>query len=363
MSPPSEAVSNVGDAPADGSETVQAVQPAAPAVPMETPRGSPPEEEDAESHPLVRDLLLSPSTWQIWPAVAVLRWMTRHASSRVRRIRYRSKPSLEFSPGEITDVTLDQHGLSLVLSSPGFAAPGSPLPASDISRIIEDHYRGGALAEWLDGPIDRFMHAFEASHARSNVAFGLATGDLEIRTLRNVSQLTGRSTPLWGSGTGELRDTWDNPPSGAVGLAPFFMGNMTAAGMEDLMRSYTRLPVRVEEFAGGEVTILHPVVVGRPLGTAMLGAKCRLATAGVNVILEGGSDRQQLKWACEVTRRRTLHLAAKSYVGSDSPQVHVYLEMDAEAVPPVELNGRTGLGAGAVLGKAHGRVRLPISQV
>ena len=315
---------------------------------------------DVNSHPLVRDLLLSPQQWSIWPAVAILRWMTRHASSRVRRIRYRSKPSLEFSPGEITDVTIDHHGLSLVLSAPGFAAPGSPLPTSDISRIIEDYHRGGALAEWLDGPIDRFMHALEASHARSNVAFGLATGDQEIRTLRNVSEVVGRSTPLWGSGTGELRDTWDNPPSGAVGLAPFFMGNVTAAGLEDLMRSYTGLPVRIEEFAGAEVTVLHPVMVGRPLGTAMLGAKCRLASAGVNVILEGGSNEEALKWAREVTRRRTMGLVAQSYVGSDSPQVHFYLEMDAAAIPPVELDGRTGLHSGGVLGQARGSILLPI---
>ena len=320
-----------------------------------------PTNEPVTSHPLVRDLLLSPESWLIWPAVAVMRWMTRAASSRVRRIRYASKPSLSFAPGEVDDVSIDTNGIRLVLHGPGFASAGSPLPTSDIARIIEDQTKGGGIADWLDGPIDRLMQALEASHARSNVAFGLATGDKEIRTLRNVSEIVGQSAPLWGNADGELRDAWRRPASGAVGLSSFFLGNITAVGLEDLMRSYTRMPVRVEEFAGGEVKVLHPVMIGRPIGTALLGANCKLAAAGVNVVLEGGTDPDALKWACEGVRRRTLRRAAASYVGSDSPEIHVYLEMDASAVPPAALGGRTGLHAGAVLGQGTGVVRLPIS--
>ena len=124
----------------------------------------------AGEHPLVRELLLTPGHWHLWPAVAVLRWMLRQASGDRGRLLYRSKPSLDFPPGEVEDVELTGGGsVGLTLRAPGIAAPGTPLPTSDIQRIIDDQRRGGAIAAWLDGFGDRFMQVVEVAQAQEQL--------------------------------------------------------------------------------------------------------------------------------------------------------------------------------------------------
>ena len=48
------------------------------------PVSAPAHEEDALElgHPLARDVMLNPSRWRLWPAVAVLRWLLRKTTRR-----------------------------------------------------------------------------------------------------------------------------------------------------------------------------------------------------------------------------------------------------------------------------------------
>lgn len=315
----------------------------------------------AGEHPLVRELLLTPGHWHTWPAVAVLRWMLRQtASADTHRLVYRSKPSLDFPPGEVDEVELTGSGVvGLTLRAPGIAAPGSPLPTSDILRIIQDMRRGGALAPWLDGFGNRFMQAVETAQAQNNAAFALAIGG-EIPTLRAVSNLVGRSAPLASDDAGSLDSTWNKAPRGALGLAPFFLGGVSAAGLTDLFAAFTGKGARVVEFAGSEVAVARPARIGVGAFGAVLGTRCRLASAGVDVVLEGGDDAASLKWASEPPRRRSLYDLATSYIGSPSPAARCYLEVDGAVVPPAALD-IAELGGVAVLGRSTDPVRLPLA--
>ena len=316
----------------------------------------------AGAHPLIRELLLTPGHWHIWPAVAVLRWMLRQASDAdTHRLLYRSKPSLDFPPGEVDEVDLSGSGVvGLTLRAPGIAAPGSPLPTTDILRVIEDQRRGGALAAWLDGFGDRFMQTVEAAQAQNNAAFALAIGG-EIPTLRTVSNLVGRSAMLASDKHGSLDNTWRKAPRGALGLAPFFLGGISAASMKDLFEAFTGIAVRVVEFAGAVVGVGRPARLGVGAFGAVLGTSCRLAAAGVEVVLEGGDDEASLKWAREPLRCRSLYELAVSYIGGPSPVTRFYLEIDGAMVPPAAL-GVAEFGGVAVLGRPTGRVRLPLAK-
>ena len=309
-------------------------------------------------HPLAQDILLNPSRWRIWPAVAVLRWMLRGATQRDRRIVYRSRPSLSFAGSEIDDVAIEGGQVNLVLTAPGLAAPGSPLPTSDIARIMEDRRRGGALATWLDGPGDRFMHAVETAHARNNAAFALATGG-RIEALYSVSRLVGLTAPLAAHADGRLADAYVDEPLGAVGLAGLFVGPVSASGLGELLRTFTNLPVEVDEFTGAETPVLRPARMGSPLGR-ILGRTCRLPAAGIEVIVSGGSETDARGWAEDPVRRRSLHLLALVYIGSPSPAVRLFLTLAPDNVPPAALDGKATLGGMAVLGRAERPVRLPL---
>lgn len=310
----------------------------------------------ALGHPLVVDLLLEPANWRLWPAVAVLRWMLLQRGKTTDLI-YRCKPSLRFSPSEILDVALTPGGVEMTLEAPGIAGPGSLLPTSDIARIIEDDLAGGGIGHWLDGPTDRFMHAVESAKGRYHMAFALATGG-RVAALDSVANLAGRSAPLSTQGDGTLADTWLHEPEGAVGLAGLFVGPVSAAGLTELFRSFTGLPIEVTEYAGAEVQVLRPATVGGAFG-AMLGTTCRPAAAGVEVMVDGGDRVDNQAWARETPRRRALYLLARSYVGSATPTVRIILRLEPENAPPAVL-GEAAFGGLAVLGQTREAALLPL---
>lgn len=313
------------------------------------------------THPLAQDIILNPSRWRIWPAVAVLRWLLRKATRNARRIVYRSEPSLAFTPSEINDIAIDSDGIELILSAPGIAAPGSPLPLADVDRIIRNKYRGGALSAWLDGIGDRFMHALETSQTRNNIAFSLAVGG-RIESLEIVSRLAGYSAPLIATSMGKLSATGRRTPEGAVGLASIYMGAISARKLEDLFRAITQLPADVKEFTGSTVFVVKPARVGR-IGRGMqtiLGTSCHLPEAGVEVIINGGSKPEALQWAADPVRRRSLHLLAKSYIGSALPRASLFLLLSPVNVPAAAFDGKAVFGGLAVLGKPQVPIFIPI---
>ena len=312
-------------------------------------------------HPLVQDLIFSPRHWRIWPTVAVLRWVLRQAPVGMRRLVYRSLPTLSFATAEIEDVAIQTAGagsIELTMGAAGIANDGSPLPSSDIARIIANRERGGGLAQWLDMPGDRFMHQAEFSLARHSAAFALATGG-DIRAVSSTADLVGRSAPLTADPGGVLMNTWKREPVGAVGLAAMFMGNVSATGLAGVLGAFTSLSVLIEEFAGAEVPILRSTRVGGRFG-GMLGRKCVLPSAGVGIVVRGGSRVHAQEWAQQPRRRTSLYRLAHAYIGSHVPRARIYLTLDADNAPPAKL-GHAALGGLAVLGKASKNVRLPLA--
>ena len=309
------------------------------------------------SHPLVLDLMLEPTSWRLWPAVAILRWVQRR-TGRWRQLVYRSHPSLSFPGSEVKDIALEEERIGLTLNVMGLATAGSPLPSSDIDRIIADTRNGGALNAWLDGICDLFMHVIEESQHQVNAAFAIATGG-HVAAHAMAADMVGRSTPLAARPGGALYDSWSLEPEGAVGLAGLFLAPISAAGLSRLFSAFTRLPAQVTEFAGAEILNGSPVRIGRPLG-GMLGTRCRLPSAGVEVHIDGGRDPTAPEWARDPVRRRSLHFLASAYVGSSSPIVGIALWLDAGNAPPAALDGETALGGLAVMGGADRRTRLPL---
>ena len=322
-------------------------------------RPLPSDEPDPGRHPLVQDLVLNPSRWRIWPAVAVLRWLQRRMQSGTPRLVFRSRPSLSFAGSEVHDILFRQEHIDLVLNAPGLAAAGSALPTADIARIVADYLDGGALAAWLDGPGDRFMHLLEDAQLRNNPAYALMAGG-QVESLSLASDLVGGSAPLTAGGSGKLEDPGGRQPEGAVGLAGGFLGPASASGLNALLQAFTGLPTQVDEFAGATITTGRPAYIGGAFGR-MLGTQCRLPTAGVEINLEGGDDPRTQAWAREALRRQSLHLLASQYIGAPSPEARLYLWLDVGNAPPAALDGNAAFGGLAVLGESTERVRLPLA--
>ena len=312
------------------------------------------------SHPLAQDLLLYPDHWQIWPAVAVLRWLYRDVSREARQLVYRSKPGLGFSGSEIEDVALRSDGADLVLTVPGIAACGSALPASDIERIVRDARRGGGIAAWLDGPGDRFMQSLEVAHTRTNAALALAKGG-RVEAVRSLASIAGRSATLAARPGGVVFGWAGLDPEGATGLAPLFVGAISASGLKALFEAFTSLAVRVKEFAGAAIDVARPARIGAAVGR-VLGTRCTLASAGVEVVIEGGADPQAPMWARDPQRRRSLHRLVEAYVGTGLPEVRIILELDGAVAPHAALDGETAFGAMAMLGHGEGPVQLALGR-
>lgn len=320
---------------------------------------SPQPEQDGINarHPLARDILLHPTRWNIWPAVAVLRWLLRSTAGRARRLVYRSRPSLAFSPAEIEDVAFGEDGVDLVLYSPGLATPESPLPHADVERIIHDRRKGGGLARFLDMPVDRLMHAVETSLVHTSSAFAYARGGRSA-ALRSTAALAGLTAPLAADPGGVLEDTRQREEGGAAALASLFLGPISPSGLAGCLRTVTGCETTIREFTGEEVRILHPVTIGRSFG-GLLGSRCRLPSAGVRAIIRG--DARSLVWARDLKRRESLYRLARAFVGSVSPLVRIYLRLAARDVPSAALDGQAQLGGLAVMKGAEGFVLVPLA--
>ena len=314
---------------------------------------------DRQGHPLIRDLLVNPTRWRIWPAVALLRWMIRGGRS-TRRLVYRSHPSLAFSPSPVHDVGLAQDRIELTLASPGLASPGSPLPTAEVDRIVRDARApgGGAMLAWLDGLTDRLMQVVEEAETKANAAFCLAMGG-EVESVRGVCQIVGGSAPLNARADGSLgpASAADGEPSGAVGLGRMFIGPVSAAGLEAIVNAFTALPVHVEEFVPVSMPASNCARFGGRLGDGVLGRTCEVAGGGVDVVLDGTADAAATQWT-RGARVEALHTLCGSYIGSSSPTANVLLDLDARHVPPATLDGTTTLGMLALLGSGQGRLRI-----
>ena len=312
----------------------------------------------ATDHPLVQDLMLNPTRWRLWPAIAVLRWLQGRIGPNAPRIVFRSRASLSFASSEISDIVFGEDTIDLILNAPGLTTAGSSMPASDIARIIEDQRRGGAIGYWLDAPTDLFLHALESMQVQVDPAFSLMTGS-RIEAFMMVANTVGRSVPLGAAPEGDLYLPEGHEPLGAVGLAALFLGPVTAAGLGGLFRAFTDLAVRVEEFTGATIPTARPSRVGGLFGR-ILGASCHLPSAGVEVHLEGGAIRKAQEWARNPIRRASLWLLALAYIGSPSPEPSLFLWLDGDNAPPAALDGDAALGGLAVLGTSEGPVRLPL---
>ena len=310
--------------------------------------------QEGFDNPLVQDLMLAPTKWRLWPAVAILRWLQRQATESVR-IVYRTHPSLSFPPSEIRDLGLrTPDKIELILNAPGFATAGTALPAADIARIIADHRAGGAINTWLDGITDVFFRAVEDLVVRAHAPFSLAMG-APLDGHRFAAEFSGRSAPL-SARPGAILAMVEEDPDGALGFARMFVGPASASGLAALVSAFTSLPVRIEEFAGAEIRILRPLRIGRTLGTGLVGTVCNLPSAGIVVHIDGGSEPNSPIWILDPTRRRSLHRLARAYIGSATPEARIVLWLDPENVPSAMLGATSSTFGGLpVLGGASTR--------
>ena len=322
--------------------------------PLESKGRQPVRTEAGFDNPLVQELMLDPTKWRLWPAVAILRWVQRQATESIR-IVYRTHPSLSFPPSEIRDLGLrSPDKIELILNAPGFASAGTALPAADVARIIADHRAGGAINTWLDGITDVFFRAVEDLVVRAHAPFSLAMG-APLDGHRFAAEFSGRSAPL-SARPGAILSMVEEDPDGALGFARLFVGPASASGLAALVSAFTSLPVRIEEFAGAEVRILRPLRIGRTLGTGLIGTVCNLPSAGIVVHIEGGSDPNAPAWILEPTRRRSLRSLARAYIGSVTPIARIVLWLDPENVPSAVLGAASSTFGGLpVLGDAPAR--------
>ena len=294
-----------------------------------------------------------PDGWKLWSAVAAARRRRTEREESAPRLVYRSRASLRFLPAEVGEVAARGDRIELLLAAPGFASPGSALPGSDIERIA----RIPALADWLDGTLDRYMHAVESAHARSSEAFALASGG-ESEALRWIAFLAGRTAPLAASSKSGLGCS--ALARGGASLGAWFLGPPSAAGLAGLLQSYTGLPVRVRERAGAMLANLEPARVGAAIG-GLLGERVRVPDAGVDVVLDGVGRDGAAAWAADPVKRRSLGTLLDAYVGGPLPRVRIGLRVDGEGIPAAALDGNARLGGICVLGWRGGRRVLPVT--
>ena len=355
-SPPASFEARLPDAgeapgPGPGSSSRPAAGPSSPpaaAVPASSDarRGLPEETKAAIQHPLVQDLLLNPTRWRLWPAMAMIRWLQRQMRKSRIRVVYRGRPTLSFPASEIADISFVRPDeLQVVVNALGLANAGSALPSADIARIIADYRSGGALTMWLDMVTDRMLHAAEASVAQSVSPFACAMGEFPEADsvlpslvghdgVLSESPRSGLSTSRW---TGARR---------LSALGALFLGVPTAHGLARAFEGFTSFHARVIEFTGAPLEVSRPARLGAGFGR-VLGARRIVAEAGVTVRLNDGPICEDaVAWASDPVRIRSLYELARAYIGDSSPKPSIELVVRTDELSPLSPGSRNALLGG-----------------
>ena len=320
-------------APAVGPESSSRPAAAVPASSVSR-AGLPEKGKAALRHPLVQDLLLNPTRWRLWPAMAILRWLQRQMRKNRIRVVYRTRPTLSFPASEIADIYFVRpNELQIVVNALGLANAGSALPSADIARIIADYRSGGALSLWLDMVADRMLHAAETSVARSVSPFACAMGGFpEADSV--LPSLVGHDGVLAESRPDGLSLSRRAGARRLTALGALFLGVPTAHGLARAFEGFTSLHARVIEFTGAPLDVSRPARLGAGFGR-VLGSRRIVAEAGVTVRLnDGPTCEDAVAWASDPVRIRSLYELARTYIGDASPEPSIELVVRIDELSP-----------------------------
>ena len=335
-------------APAVGPESSSRPAAAVPASSVSR-AGLPEKGKAALRHPLVQDLLLNPTRWRLWPAMAILRWLQRQMRKNSIRIVYRTRPTLSFPASEIADIYFVRpNELQIVVNALGLANAGSALPSADIARIIADYRSGGALSLWLDMVADRMLHAAETSVARSVSPFACAMGGFpEADSV--LPSLVGHDGVLAESRPDGLSLSRRAGARRLTALGALFLGVPTAHGLARAFEGFTSLHARVIEFTGAPLDVSRPARLGAGFGR-VLGSRRIVAEAGVTVRLnDGPTCEDAVAWASDPVRIRSLYELARTYIGDASPEPSIELVVRIDELSPLAPGARNALLGGCAM--------------
>ena len=335
-------------APAVGPESSSRPAAAVPASSVSR-AGLPEKGKAALRHPLVQDLLLNPTRWRLWPAMAILRWLQRQMRKNSIRIVYRTRPTLSFPASEIADIYfVRSNELQIVVNALGLANAGSALPSADIARIIADYRSGGALSLWLDMVADRMLHAAETSVARSVSPFACAMGGFpEADSV--LPSLVGHDGVLAESRPDGLSLSRRAGARRLTALGALFLGVPTAHGLARAFEGFTSLHARVIEFTGAPLDVSRPARLGAGFGR-VLGSRRIVAEAGVTVRLnDGPTCEDAVAWASDPVRIRSLYELARTYIGDASPEPSIELVVRTDELSPFAPGARNALLGGCAM--------------
>ena len=300
-------------------------------------------------HPLVQDLLLNPTRWRLWPAMAILRWLQRQMRKNRIRVVYRTRPTLSFPASEIADIYFVRpNELQIVVNALGLANAGSALPSADIARIIADYRSGGALSLWLDMVADRMLHAAETSVAQSVSPFACAMGGFpEADSV--LPSLVGHDGVLAESRPDGLSLSRRAGARRLTALGALFLGVPTAHGLARALEGFTSLHARVIEFTGAPLDVSRPARLGAGFGR-VLGSRRIVAEAGVTVRLnDGPTCEDAVAWASDPVRIRSLYELARTYIGDASPEPSIELVVRTDELSPLAPGARNALLGGCAM--------------
>ncbi len=335
-------------APAVGPESSSRPAAAVPASSVSR-AGLPEKGKAALRHPLVQDLLLNPTRWRLWPAMAILRWLQRQMRKNRIRVVYRTRPTLSFPASEIADIYFVRpNELQIVVNALGLANAGSALPSADIARIIADYRSGGALSLWLDMVADRMLHAAETSVARSVSPFACAMGGFP-EAVSVLPSLVGHDGVLAESRPDGLSPSLAAGARRLTALGALFLGVPTAHGLARAFEGFTSLHARVIEFTGAPLDVSRPARLGAGFGR-VLGSRRIVAEAGVTVRLnDGPTCEDAVAWASDPVQIRSLYELARTYIGDASPEPSIELVVRIDELSPLAPGARNALLGGCAM--------------
>lgn len=306
---------------------------------------------------LIQRLLDKPQRFEFFQAVRLLENTTAHNGGDVgRALHYRGNYSLHFSGADIAAIeALPATGER---AQPGWSMRVNLLSLTGSTGVLPHHYselllqrlreRDDTLREFLDLFNDRIVALFYQAWKKYRLPMVYESHRLQQR--RGSDPVTQALRALVGIGTPQLTERLSLDPEALIGFGGVFSRLIkSAVGLENILRHYLQLDIKVEQFQGQWLELpddLRSRLPGDGLGgmnnqlgvNAMVGRHCWQLQSKFRVRIRHLTYAQLMQLAPGSARLHNLKMLTQLVAGTEL-DFDIVLETAREDLPPMQLGG------------------------
>jgi len=308
---------------------------------------------------LIQQLLAQPQRFEFFQATRLLENTAAHAGKtreQTRTLHFRGSHALHFSGADID--AIDALPETEIQRNPGWSMRVNLLSLTGSGGVLPHHYtetllrrlraRDETLRDFFDLFNDRSIELFFQAWRKYRLP--MVYESHRLRQRRGSDPITQALSAIVGLGTPQLGERLPFDSEAVIGFGGVFARLIkSAVGLENILRHYLQLDIKVEQFQGQWLELpadLRSRLPGNGLGgmnnqlgvNTIVGAHCWQIQSKFRVRLRHLTYAQLMQLAPGSARMHNLKTLTQLVAGTEL-DFDIVLETEREDLPPMRLGG------------------------